>query len=77
MASIKECSLYTHFGKSFDHEWMLYFVTCFLRIYWDDHVAFDFSFVGDLYTNFGKSFLIMTGYWILWNAFSTSVEIIK
>ena len=30
---IDECSLYTHFGKSFDHEWMLFFVRCFLCIY--------------------------------------------
>uniref|UniRef100_A0A8D1U1P4 Uncharacterized protein n=1 Tax=Sus scrofa TaxID=9823 RepID=A0A8D1U1P4_PIG len=30
---IQECFLYTHFGKSFDHEWMLDFVKCFLCIY--------------------------------------------
>ena len=36
------CSLYTQFGKSFYHEWMLDLVKCFLYIYWDDHVVFDF-----------------------------------
>ena len=33
---------YTHFGKSFYHEWMLDFVKCFFSIYWDDHVVVDF-----------------------------------
>ena len=44
MSSITLCSLYTHFGKSFDYERMLDFVTCFSCIYWDDHVVFDFFF---------------------------------
>ena len=43
--NVKICSLYTHLGKSFDHEWKLDFVKCFLCIYWDDHVVLDFSFV--------------------------------
>uniref|UniRef100_A0A8D1XGH3 Uncharacterized protein n=1 Tax=Sus scrofa TaxID=9823 RepID=A0A8D1XGH3_PIG len=30
---VKVCSLYTHFDKSFDHEWMLDFVKCFFFIY--------------------------------------------
>ena len=30
---VKECSLYTRFGKSFDREWMLDFVKRFLCIY--------------------------------------------
>ena len=30
---VKVCSLFTHFGKSFDHEWMLDLVICFLCIY--------------------------------------------
>ena len=38
------CSLYTHFGKSFYHEWMLDFVKFFFCIYWDDCMVFDFSF---------------------------------
>ena len=37
---IKVCSLYTHFGKSFYHEWMLDFVKGFLCIYWNGHVFF-------------------------------------
>ena len=41
--------LYIHFGKSLGHEWMLDFVKCFLCIYWDDHVVFDFSFVNVVY----------------------------
>jgi len=32
---IKVCSLYSHFGKRFDHEWMLYVVKWFYCIYWD------------------------------------------
>ena len=46
---VKEYSLYTHFGESFYHEWVLDFVKCFLYIYWDDHVVFDFSFVNVVY----------------------------
>ena len=49
MAFIMLCSLYTHFGKSFDHEWMLDFVKYLFSIYWDDHVVFDFSFVNVMY----------------------------
>ena len=45
MALIVLCSLYTHFSKSFDPEWVLDFVKCFFCIYWDDHVVFDFLFV--------------------------------
>ena len=29
MALIMLCSLYTHLGKNFDHEWILGFVRCF------------------------------------------------
>ena len=43
---VKVCSLYTHFGKNFDHEWMLGFVRCFLCIYGDDHVVFTFYYCG-------------------------------
>ena len=43
---VKVCSLYTHFGKSFCHEWMLDFVECFFSVYWDDHVVFDFCLCG-------------------------------
>ena len=46
---VKLCSLYTHFCKSFDHEWMLDFVKCFFCVYWDDHVVFDLSFVNAVY----------------------------
>ena len=42
-------TLYTHFGKSFYHEWMLDFVKSFFCIYLDDHVVFDFSFVNVVY----------------------------
>ena len=47
----KLCSFYTHFGKSFYHEWMLDFVKCFFCIYGDDddHVVFDFSLVNVVY----------------------------
>uniref|UniRef100_A0A8D0WQU8 Uncharacterized protein n=1 Tax=Sus scrofa TaxID=9823 RepID=A0A8D0WQU8_PIG len=30
---VNVCSLCTHFGKSFGHEWILDFVKCFFRIY--------------------------------------------
>jgi len=40
---------YTHFGKSFDHKWMLDFVKYFFCIYWDDYVVFDLSFVNVVY----------------------------
>ena len=30
-------SFYTHFGKSFYHEWILDFVKCFFCICWDNH----------------------------------------
>ena len=30
---VEICSLYTHFGKSFYHEWMLNFINCFFCIY--------------------------------------------
>ena len=30
---VQECSLYTHFGESLDHERMLDFVRCFFCIY--------------------------------------------
>ena len=46
---VRVCSFYTQFGKSFYHEWMLDFVKCFFCIYWDGHVAFDFSFVNAVY----------------------------
>ena len=46
---VKEHSLYTHFGKSFCHEWMLYFVKSFFCLYWDDCVVFYFSFVNVVY----------------------------
>ena len=46
---VEICSLYTHFGKSFYHEWMLNFIECFFCINWDDHVVFVFSFVDELY----------------------------
>ena len=42
---VKGCSLYTHLGKSFNHERMLDFVRCFFCISGDAHVLFAFSFV--------------------------------
>ena len=38
--NIEICSFYTHFGKTFYHEWMLYLVRWFFCICWDDHVVF-------------------------------------
>ena len=49
MAFVMLCPLYTHFGKSFYHEWMLDFLKWFFCIYWDGHVFFDFSFVNVVY----------------------------
>ena len=46
---VKECSLYSHFGKSFYHEGMLDFVKYFICIYGDDHAVFNFSFVNVMY----------------------------
>ena len=43
------CSLYTHFGKNFYHEWMFNLIKCFFCIYWDDHVVFLFSFFNVVY----------------------------
>ena len=45
----KECSLYPYILKSFDQEWMLYFVKCFLCIYWEDHLVLVFSLVDVIY----------------------------
>ena len=42
---VEICSLQTHFGKSFDHEWMLDFVECFVYICRDDRVILDASFL--------------------------------
>ena len=49
LRNVEECSLYTHFGKSFYHERMLDLVKCFYCIYWDDHVVFHFSFINVVY----------------------------
>ena len=34
------CSLYTHFGESFYHKWMLNFIKCFFCVYWDFVLSF-------------------------------------
>ena len=47
MALIMLRALYTHFGKSFYHQWMLDFVKCFFHIY--DHVVYDLAFVNVVY----------------------------
>ena len=41
--------LYPYTLKSFDQEWMLYFVKCFLCICWEDHTVLGFSLVDMLY----------------------------
>ena len=43
---VEICSLCTHFGKGFYHEWMLNFVRCFFCIYSDDRVFFVFCLFG-------------------------------
>jgi len=43
------CYLYTLFGRSFYHEWILNFFKCFFYIFWDDLVVFYFSFVNVVY----------------------------
>ena len=42
-------SLYAHFLKSFNHKWMLNFVTGFFCIYLDYHMIFIFQFVNMVY----------------------------
>ena len=37
---VELCSLYTHFAKSFYHEWMMNFVKYFFYNYWDYYVIF-------------------------------------
>ena len=46
---VEICYLYTLFGKSFYHEWILNFFKCFFYIFWDDLVVFYFSFVNVVY----------------------------
>ena len=46
---VEICSLCTHFGKGFYHEWMLNFVKCLFCVYCDDDVIFIFPFVSMLY----------------------------
>ena len=46
---IEICYLYTLFGKSFYHEWILNFFKRFFYIFWDDLVVFYFSFVNVVY----------------------------
>ena len=36
-------------SEEFDQEWMLYFVKCFLCIYWEDHMVLVFSLVDMIY----------------------------
>ena len=37
---LEVCSIYAHFGKSFYHERLLNFITCFFSVYWDDLLWF-------------------------------------
>ena len=62
---VEICSLYTHFHKGFYHEWMLNFIECFFCIYWDDHVAFVFSFI-DVVSHIDRSSYVEPSLWP-WN----------
>ena len=44
-----DMSLYTQFGESLYHEWMLNAVKCLFCMYWDDHVVFVFPFINVVY----------------------------
>ena len=42
---LEVCSFYPYFLEGFYQERMLYFVKCFLCIYWEDHVVLVLSFI--------------------------------